>query len=77
MSQSLDFNVLRGNDNLRAACLKGLGSQNGMELYVADLDQTCSDRDYDPNLIYDGDYHIIDDVEELVVTLSQLACPLK
>ncbi|CAD6588710.1 MAG: hypothetical protein ASARMPRED_003700 [Alectoria sarmentosa] len=72
-SQSLNLNVLQGNDLLRAACLKDLCSQIGMGLYIANIDRThsgfCNSH---PSYYGEPDHHYIETTDDDFITWTKV-----
>ena len=72
-SQFLNVNVLQGNDLLRAACLKDLCSQIGMDLCIATLDRTHSGFcDSHPSYFGEDDQHYIETTDEDFITWTKV-----
>lgn len=72
-SQGLNLNVLQGNDLLRAACLKDLCFQIGMDLYIANIDRTHSGFcDSHPSYYGEDDQHYIETTDEDFITWTKV-----
>lgn len=72
-SESLNFEELRGNDGLRAACLRDLCPRLGIGVYIADLDRTHTGFcDYHPSHYGEDDHHAIETEDEDSITLTKM-----
>ena len=70
-AKNLGFNVLKGKDRLRGACLREICSKIGVDLYIANLNRTLSDSsgylDYDDHSPYE-----IDELIKVQITLTKI-----
>ena len=71
--ETLGFNVLKGKDQLRGACLKDVCSQIGMDVYIADLNRKRSgSSNYLPLPYDDHSPYEIDEMQEDKIILTKI-----